>query len=245
MARLSQMHKDVLLILGANSDIAKSIAIEFIKRYPNGYLLLAGRNESEIQNFIETNNFIQKAKFLKFDASNFDRHQEFANSLPLKPSVIVYSAGVLADNEVCENNPTKFIEMSNINFTGAVNILTNLLNVHNPFLKRIIGISSIAGLRGRKQNFYYGSTKSALHQFLFGLRQKLCDRDIVVQSCTPGFVETKMTNHLKLSQIANKPNEIAISIMETHSKFEIYPNFRWRIIGALVKYLPEFLIKKI
>lgn len=245
MTRLNQPQKDVLLILGANSDIAKSIALEYIKLNPSGYLLLAGRNELEIRNFIELNNFSDVAIFIQFDASLFETHSTFVSTLPLKPSMIVYAAGILAENVDCEKTPTKFIDMCHVNFTGAVNVINILVNDYNPFLNRIIGISSIAGLRGRKSNFYYGSTKAAFHQFLFGLRQQLSERNIIVQSCTPGFVETKMTKHIELPKIANTPYEIARSIIKNKSKFEIYPNLKWILIGYLVKFLPEFIIKKI
>jgi len=112
-------------------------------------------------------------------------------------------------------------------------------------LKRIIGISSVAGLRGRKSNYFYGSTKSGFHQFLFGLRQELSERGIIVQACTPGFVKTKMTSHLELPKIANLPSEIAKSLLKNTSTFEIYPNFKWKIISSLIKILPEIFVSKL
>lgn len=245
MTRLNQKYQDVLLLLGANSDIAKEIALQFIKSNPKGFVIMAGRNESEINGFIKENNIGHQSEFSNFDATKYADHQNFVDKLIHKPSVIVYAAGILIDNKECQEKPAKFTDMVAVNYTGAVNILNLLIKDHNPMLKRIIGISSVAGLRGRKSNFFYGSTKSGFHQFLFGLRQELSERGIIVQACTPGFVKTKMTSHLELPKIANSPSDIAISIIKNTQPFEIYPSFKWKIISQLVKFLPEKIVKNI
>ncbi|MFX7690433.1 hypothetical protein ABTJ45_20730, partial [Acinetobacter baumannii] len=78
--------------------------------------------------------------------------------------------------------------------------------------------------------------------YLFGLRQQLRERDITVQAVTPGFVITKMTAHLPAPGNAVTAGVVAESIVKfTNKRFEIYPNLYWRIIGNLVKILPEFI----
>jgi short-subunit dehydrogenase len=120
-----------------------------------------------------------------------------------------------------------------------------LINVGNQNLERIIGLSSIAGLRGRKTNFMYGASKAGFHAYLFGLRQFLKDRNIIVQAVTPGFVTTKMTAHLQTPNNAVNPTIIANAVMKAKNEFEIYPNLYWRIIGNLVKIFPECIIQRI
>ena len=106
-------------------------------------------------------------------------------------------------------------------------------------------MSSIAALRGRKSNFIYGSTKSGFHQYLFGLRQALKDRGVVVQAITPGVVDTKMTANLAKPKITVSPDLVAQSIMENDKQFEVYPNFIWKIISLIVKWAPEFVVSKL
>jgi short-subunit dehydrogenase len=157
----------------------------------------------------------------------------------------MYAAGVLYNNEECINDIEKNKENIYVNYLAAVNIINAFIKDHNPNLERIIGISSIAGLRGRKSNFMYGSAKSGFHQYLFGLRQDLKDRGILVQAITPGVVDTKMTAHINKPGIAVKPELVANSIFNKNKSFEIYPNLTWYIISKIAKYAPEFIISKL
>ena len=61
---------------------------------------------------------------------------------------------------------------------------------------KIVGISSIAGQKGRKINYHYGASKSALSTFLSGFRQKLTKENINVLTIELGFVKTKMTKDI-------------------------------------------------
>jgi NADP-dependent 3-hydroxy acid dehydrogenase YdfG len=66
------------------------------------------------------------------------------------------------------------------NYIGAVSILNIIaMDQSNKNLERIIGLSSLSGVRGRKSNFVYGSTKSAFTQYLAGLRQELASRKLL------------------------------------------------------------------
>ena len=54
-----------------------------------------------------------------------------------------------------------------------------------------------------------------------------------------------MTSKLELPKIANLPSEIAISVFKKSRSFEIFPNTKWKIIGQLIKFLPEKIVKNI
>jgi FAD/FMN-containing dehydrogenase/short-subunit dehydrogenase len=243
--RLHKKMEHVFLILGANSDIAKATAKLYAKKYPEGYLLLASRSINELQLFVNENDLTPKSSIIYFDAEDLKSHKEFYKTLPHKPNWVLYAAGYMATNEEAMQQNSEWEHCVNVNFTGPVSILNIICNDNNPHLKRIIGMSSIAGLRGRKSNFIYGSTKSGFHQYLFGLRQLLSERSISVQAITPGFVRTKMTQMLKINKTANQPDEIAKLIIDAKNKFEIYPNLFWWLISLAVKYSSYRIIKKI
>lgn len=243
--RLNNKKEHVFLILGANSDIAKATAKLYIEKYPEGFLLLASRSIDELKSFVNENKLNQKSSIIYFDTEDFSSHEAFYETLPHKPNWVLYAAGYMATNDNAMQNNIDWLHCVNVNFTGAVSILNIICNDNNPYLKRIIGMSSIAGLRGRKSNFIYGSTKSGFHQYLFGLRQLMIDRDILVQAITPGFVKTKMTQKLKITKAANHPGEIASLIFDVSNNFEIYPSLFWRLISIVVKNGCYSIIKKI
>jgi len=243
--RLHTKKEHVFLILGANSDIAKATAKLYAEKYPEGYLILASRSIDELELFVHENNLAEKSSVIYFDSEDLNSHKKFYESLPHKPNWVLYAAGYMATNEEAMQKNSEWEHCVNVNFTGPVSILNIICTDNNPNLKRIIGMSSIAGLRGRKTNFIYGSTKSGFHQYLFGLRQLLSERSISVQAITPGFVRTKMTQKLKINKTANQPDEIAQLIIDAHNKFEIYPNLFWKLISLVVKYSGYSIIKKI
>ena len=243
--RLKNMYKESFLIIGANSDIAKATALKYIKQNPSAYLILAGRNTEALNQFVIENNIQNNSTVLFYDVSDLKSSNTFVKTIPCKPKWIMYAAGVLYENEDCINNAEKNKENIFVNYLGAVNIINELVADINPNLERIIGISSIAGLRGRKSNYMYGAAKSGFHQYLFGLRQDLKGRGITVQAVTPGIVDTKMTAHITKPGIAVNSDLIADGILKKNSSFEIYPNLVWFIISRIVKYAPEFIVKKL
>lgn len=245
MTRLSNKNNHYFLIIGANSDIAKATALKYLIEYPEGHLLLASRNIIELNDFVTVNKIESRATIFFYDISPTTNNKIFINNLICKPNWIMYAAGVLVNNEDAFNNKSIWEINSFVNFTGAVSILNELISDNNPFLNRIIGITSIAGLRGRKSNFIYGSTKSAFHQYLFGLRQSLKANNILVQAITPGFVNTKMTKNLPTNKLANSPEQVAKSIFTNNKSFEVYPNYFWWFLSKIIKFSPEFIISKL
>ena len=205
---------------------------------------MAVRNIELMKNWIRDNHLTDNSKVIYYDVC-VSSAIDFVKQLPEKPMWIMYAAGILYNNEECINDVQKWNNNASVNYTGAVAVLNELINDNNPHLERIIGLSSIAALRARKSNFIYGSVKAGFHQYLFGLRQNLKHRNIVVQAITPGVVNTKMTAHLKRSKISVESKDIALSIMSNTKKFEVFPDFKWKIIAMIVKWGPEFLIEKL
>ena len=86
-----------------------------------------------------------------------------------------------------------------MNYTGAM-ILLDL--AAEDFAKRktgtIVGITSVAGLVGKKSNYHYGAAKAAFITYLNGLRARLRCEKVHVMTVIPGYTRTKMTAHMKL-----------------------------------------------
>ena len=166
-----------VLILGANSDVAKECIKQYIEK--GFWIIAASRNTTELYNFVEKHQFQNKVQIVFFDATDFKSHQNFYHNLSLKPQIVVYAAGFLVQKEKAFVDFESTFEMMKTNYAGAVSILNIIaMDKANENLERIIGLSSLSGVRGRKSNFIYGSTKSAFTQYLAGLRQELSSRNI-------------------------------------------------------------------
>ena len=234
-----------VLILGANSDVAKQAIKQYIQK---GFSVIsASRNTKSLEQFVQENNLNSKVTVLSFDSVDFDSHQRFYNELPVKPHIVVYAAGFLVDNEKALKDFKGAQQMMLVNYMGAVSILNIIAtDTSNKNLERIIGLSSLSGVRGRKSNFVYGSTKAAFTTYLAGLRQELSQRNIKVNVLVSGYINTKINAGLKLNKdLLMEPDYVAKHIVNAGNSFTIVPNFKWKMIYLILKMLPESLVAKL
>lgn len=235
-----------VLILGANSDVAKECAKLYLQK--NFRVMMASRNLKSMEDFIKENHLdSNKIDLLYFDAVDFVSHQKFYTELPFKPNVVLYSAGFLVQNENAFQDFDKTLQMMHTNYSGAVSILNIIaFDTTNKNLERIIGLSSLSGVRGRKSNFVYGSTKSAFTQYLAGLRQELSSRKIQVNVFVLGYIRSKINEGLQLNQsLIMEPDYVAEKIVNVGNSFINVPNFKWKLIYLLLKNMPESLVAKL
>lgn len=235
-----------VLILGANSDVAKQCIKQYIEK---GFsVVAASRNTESLEDFVSQNRLdAAKVKVLYFDAANFDSHQKFYEELPVQPAIVIYAAGFLVDNQKALRDFKGAQQMMQVNYMGGVSILNIIaMDESNKKLERIIGLSSLSGVRGRKSNFIYGSTKSAFTQYLAGLRQELASRKIIVNALVIGYIRTKMNEGLELKEsLIMEPEYVAKFIVSAGNSFSIVPNLKWKIIYMILKILPESLVARL
>ncbi|MGA9213599.1 SDR family NAD(P)-dependent oxidoreductase [Kaistella sp.] len=234
-----------VLILGANSDVAKQCILQYAEK---GFkILAASRDLVSLKSFVVETHLEDKVELIYFDATDFNAHQKFYNELSVKPNVVVYSAGFLVENQEALRNFEGAFNMMKVNYIGAVSILNIIAtDQSNQNLERIIGLSSLSGVRGRKSNFVYGSTKSAFTQYLAGLRQELSSKKISVNVLVSGYINTKINKGLKLNKsLMMEPDYVAKHIVNAGNSFTIVPNWKWKIIYWILKLSPEFLVAKL
>jgi decaprenylphospho-beta-D-erythro-pentofuranosid-2-ulose 2-reductase len=240
-----QTGKSVLL-LGANSDVAKAAIRLYVAK--GDRVMAASRSTAELQAFAETNGFsTQQMTVLYFDATDFDSHRSFYAGLPERPQIVIYAAGFQIVNEAALLDWEGSFRMMKVHYAGAVSILNIIaMDKDNDRLERIVGLSSLSGVRGRKSNFIYGSTKSAFTQYLAGLRQYLFARRIIVNVIVAGYIRSKMTAGLDLPEsLLLEPSFVARSVVQAGNGFTIVPGFKWKMIYRVLKALPESLVAKL
>jgi len=230
-----------LLVLGANSDIGLAIAREFAASQGSD-LILASRDVASLE---EKASEIRAKYGVKVDVASFDAtdtasHATFYGNLPQKPDGAVLAFGLLESG-----NPLDLIA---VNLTGAASILEVIAK---DFESRregfIIGLSSVAGERGRKSNYAYGAAKAGLTAWLSGLRHRLFKAGVPVLTVTPGFVRSKMTAHLDLPGLLTAtPERVARDVHAAWAKGKdrVYTLPAWRYVMLVIRNLPEFIFKR-
>ena len=239
-----------VLILGSNSVVGRNIATLFSKKGFN--IILALRSKDRIINF--KNELILKYKnevFIEeFDILEEKKFEEFINNLPIAPQIIISTIGIMGLTEKLEDQKIKRLVHTNyLNHILFLELASNYLYQKN-LESAIIVIGSVAGERGRKKNYIYGSSKSALHNYLSGLRQKYSNSKLNIMTVIPGYIDTEMLSQ----EIKNKtlkflichPLKLADIIYVSYKKKKsiVYTPY-WRIISLILKFIPEAIFKKL
>lgn len=239
-----------LLILGGNSDVAHAVALKFAGD-ANAGITLASRDMELLE---------KKAKDIEircntcvlavaFDAADPKSHASFYHRLDPKPDVVVAAFGYPGDQNRAQSDGVEARRIIETNFTGAVSILEiAAADLETKRKGTIIGIGSVAGLRGRQSNYIYGAAKGALGVYLSGLRNRLSRSGVHVITVLPGFIDTKMTAGMELPVLLTAtPKQVADDIYHAYqrSKNTIYTRWFWRWIMAIIRSIPEPLFKRL
>jgi len=237
-----------VLIIGAKSDIAKEVARTYAK---NGYdLYLAARNSEELKDLkqdIEVRSGVS-VELKEFDITAYETHEKFYTELKEKPQGAIVVSGYMVEQKLAQKDWNESLKTINVNYTGAVSILNIIANDFEKDSKGfIVGVSSVAGDRGRKANYIYGSSKAAFSAYLGGLRNRLFESDVQVLTVKPGFVNTKMTENLDLPEkLTAEPEDVANDIYNAQQKGRnvLYTKSIWMLVMLIIKHIPEFMFKK-
>jgi decaprenylphospho-beta-D-erythro-pentofuranosid-2-ulose 2-reductase len=240
-----------ILVLGATSAIAMATMRLYAVRGWRFYLV--ARNEEKLA-IVAADLRVRGAAEVHSGVVDLDRTEyhvallQHAHEKLQGIDVALIAHGVLGDQGAAEQDFRIAEEVIRTNFLSAVSLVTWLANY---FASRksgtIAAISSVAGDRGRKSNYVYGTAKAALSTFLQGVRNRVDRLGVNVITIKPGFVATPMTAHLPGGILFANPNEIAQGIASAidHRKDVVYlPGF-WRLIMTALRIVPESLFKRL
>jgi|TARA_B100000767_G_scaffold274244_1_gene306640 short-subunit dehydrogenase len=231
-----------LLVIGGNSDIGFSTAKIFASYGYNVHLASRDMDQLNLKKKIIEKTFSVTCKISLLDLYDTESIEKFLKNNQINPKIILVAAGYM------ENPETFFKKIIKINYSNLLEIIEKLIvkDFHHKKLSTIIGISSIAGERGKKDNCIYSSAKAAFTLYLDGLRQRLYRKNINVLTIKPGYVDTKMVKNLNLPHyLISSPDKIGKIIFESYRKKRniVYAPYFWKIILLVYKNIPEFVFK--
>ncbi len=243
--------KGGILILGATSAIARATANSFAAK---GYsIFLAGRDRAELKRLASDIRIRYGVNVYDgaFDASHYDTHPSFVQHVieklgSLEGAVVAF--GDMGDHKISLHDFSAAHSILVNNYVGACSIATvvanHLAQKRSGFL---IGITSVAGDRGRQSNYIYGSAKGGFSIFLDGLRNRLFAQNVHVMTVKPGFVDTAMTFGLPGLFLVAQPSFVGDKIVAAVEKKKnvIYVPGFWRYIMKIIRSIPEPLFKRL
>lgn len=238
-----------VLILGASSEVALALANQLAAT--SHELILAARNSERLA-AVKSDLAIRfgvNVTLSEFDALLPDTHKNFYENIDPKPDSVICVFGYLGDHgkAIADWRESATILMSN--YVGAVSILNVIAN---DFEERkeglIVGISSVAGERGRQSNYLYGSAKAGFTAYLSGLRNRLFKSNVHVLTVKPGFMKTRMLAGMKTPQfLTAQPSQAAALIIKAiqRRKNSVYVFPVWKWVMLAIKNIPESFFKRL
>lgn len=237
-----------MLILGASSSIARACARLFTQE---GWdICLAGRRPEALQKLAgELAPTRRNIDCVHFDALQPEQHAALWASLENRVDAVLCAVGLLGDQLEARHSTEAADAILRANFTGLVPLLSLAANT---FERRgeglIIGISSVAGDRGRASNYLYGSAKAGFTAFLSGLRARLSHSGVQVLTVKPGLVDTPMIQGRTLPRLlVASPELVARDIVKAvrRGRAVLYTPWYWRGIMFAVQHMPERLFARL
>ena len=237
------------IILGASSAMARAFARDLAG--DGHHLVLCGRDMDDLKRNAKDAGLRGAAsvKVLDFDTRDPDGWAAIvaaAQEAPAPVSVGVF-AGSMPPQSAMEEDPSLMAGLVTDNYGGLAALLLHLA----PIMEAqgsgsVVGVSSVAGDRGRISNYAYGSAKAGFTTFLAGLRNRLGRKGVHVLTVKPGFVDTAMTWGLDGLFLVASPADISAAIRRGLAKKRnvIYAPWFWWGIMTIIKHIPEFIFKK-
>ncbi|MBT8383770.1 MAG: SDR family NAD(P)-dependent oxidoreductase [Ignavibacteria bacterium] len=243
------LEHSVVLLTGASSGIGHSLAKLLPKE--NCSLALIARRKDLLDNLVyEIRQKNCSIKTYKCDVSVIEEVREVYNQIKNdfgKVDVTILNAGVSGRSEIADFNSELAQDILGPNILGITNwvdvLLPDLLNRKNG---TIVGVSSIADLKGFPKSGLYNASKAAASIFLESLRIELKPYNIKVITVRPGFVRTPMTDknefYMPLLMDADKAAQIILAGIKKEKKIIQFP-LLMVILAGLVRLLPKRLFE--
>lgn len=241
-----------VLIIGATSAIAAACARLWAEQ-GSTFFLVARDQEKLEQTAADLRAHGAKAVTLhSMDATDFASHAHMlSNCLSelQQIDIALIAHGTLPDQKACEQDVDVALREFAINGTSVIAMLTLLANqLEEQRCGSLAVISSVAGDRGRPSNYLYGTAKAAVSTFCEGLRARLFKAGASVTTIKPGFVDTPMTQGLKLPPLLlAKPEQVARRIVEgiERKATTLYAPGFWALIMLIIRCIPQAIFKRL
>lgn len=240
-----------IVIYGATSAMAKEVARKYSDRKASFHLV--GRTLNKVDE-IKRDLISRGAQsvtshavdFLNFDELN--KNISTLTSASEKIDLVVVAHGALPVQEEVQDDFDKIKFYMDVNLTSYITILSGFSSfMEKQGFGTFAIFTSVAGDRGRKSNYVYGSFKAAMQSFLSGLRARMSRANVNVLDIRPGFVDTPMTSDYEKNFLFVSPRHVAKDVVKAIDKKKavLYTPFFWAYIMLIIKSIPTKIFNKL
>ena len=241
-----------VLVLGATSGIAQAVARVYAAE--GARLALVARSREHLS-AVAADLAVRGADVVlqrSADLCELERHRTLiaeAEQALDGLDVVLVAHGVLPDQQASQEDPRRAVASWDVNFVSAATLMEAAAERMSAAGRGTLGVlSSVAGDRGRADNYVYGSAKAALNAYASGLGHRLAGSGVTVLTIKPGPVDTPMVRGRKLS--SRLVADVDLVGRRIHRALErgerlLYVPGKWRWIMAVIRALPIRLFERL
>lgn len=239
------------IVVGASSgmgaEIAKQVAAE------GAVVALVGRRKPELEAVAQAIRAAGgKAIVAAHDVTAYEDVPRVFEALSREMGgldLLVYSSGAQYNPEESVYDFAQDREMIEVNVIGAI-AWTQMAAAAFEAQRggTIVGISSIAGERGRRTMPGYTTSKAAMSTWMEALRNRISRYGVNVVTIKPGFVDTAKTAHLAKKPMVISPATAATLILKAAHKGgspSVFVPGQWGLVALIIRHIPSFLFRKL
>jgi short-subunit dehydrogenase len=246
------VERKTIVIVGATSSIASHCVRLWAQEGPLN-LVLVGRDVPRLERIASDIKVRSPESLIRIVQADFldpEAIQLIVDDITKEPlDIALIAHGALPEQSACQNNLQTCRESLEINGISPV-LFAEAFARPMALANRgtIVMIGSVAGDRGRKSNYVYGSAKAMLDQYTQGLQHRFARTGVNVILIKPGPTDTPMTAQLKtegvyLASVNDVARRIVIAI-EKGRRITYVPG-QWAIIMWIIRHLPGFIFRKL
>jgi hypothetical protein len=194
-----------VLITGISRGIGKAIALEFAKNKYN----IIGCAKSDFNGLSDTKNLITSYGVDSYielcDISNEEKIKKFIYESTNKLGgidILINNAGISYIGLLQNMSILEWNNIINTNLTSAFlmskYVIPYMLKKQNG---HIINISSVWGNIGASMEVAYSASKGGLNTFTKALAKELAPSNILVNTISPGFIDTEMNKNFEKEEL--------------------------------------------
>jgi short-subunit dehydrogenase len=239
-------------ITGASSGIGRALSVEMARR---GYdLFLAARRLDaleEVRSEIAGAEPDRRVEIRKLDVTDDGdvaaALEEAAEKLG-RLDLVVANAGLGNSGRIGEGNMERSRQIVETNLIGAMATIDAAVALfRRQGGGQIVGIGSVAGVRGLPRSGSYSASKAGVAVYLDALRAETHKEPITVTTLAPGYIDTPINQDLKSRPFlidVEKGARTMADMIERGVGYATVPRFPWNVISPLLRRLPTSVLAR-
>ncbi len=240
------------ILVGASGGIGSALSRKLVL---DGYIVaLVDRNKTALRSLCDQINQTAgetRAVIYEHDVTDYDSVPGLLRRIIADIGgldLFVYLAGIIYFPDINEFNFKEDRKVMDVNLLGAMAWMSEMAPLFQSAKRgQIVGISSVAGDRGRVANPANSTSKAGLTAYLESLRNRLTRHGVHVMTVKPGMVKTDMLRGIQKPIFAAEPEQVADMILNgiRKRKQTIYTSGIWRWIMLVIQHIPSFIFRKL